>query len=344
MEMPTPEWLLVTTFRGDIERVVTTSRAPNEIIVSGTNDSAYGQQLHRALGKPRKPLVDLARRTVRRAVGESRAVVSEALAVRGKHYRSIGSPVLSGRGDVFAVWLWTGPEGEIPASHPVSGGWSWNLASSPPLATYGPGVRELYGLDELVEGVEYEFNKITGPMAMDDIDIDRVAQMVLKPHDGQTIGLRPTVARDGQDRAFRAITEVVVAEDLKEWRGVTWDVTAAAPPVDSPVRAAARAVAAEGVWVVTAYWWPINVVDIMGTRPEEIVIDPVKHRAVPDPPRKGVAARMVHELLDGAATTSGRISLLTTNGEYCPYDIEASRLTGATQPAATVSIRRVSLS
>ena len=94
--------------------------------------------------------------------------------------------------------------------------------------------------------------------------------------------------------------------------------------------------------MVTAYWWPINVVDIMGTRPKEMVVDPVKHIAIPDAPSKGVAARMVRELLDGAATTSGRISLLTTSGDYCPYDIEASRLTGATQPAATVSICRAS--
>lgn len=341
MDMPTPEWLLVTTFRGDIERVITTSRAPNEIIVTGNGEPVYGQQLHRALGKPRKPLVDLARRTVRRAIGEQRPVVSEAIPVRGQRYLSIGSPVLSGSGEVFAVWLWTGHEGEVPTSPPMSAGWSWNIASSPPVAMYGPGVGDLYGLD-LVDGVEYEFDTITGLMSMDDIDIDRVAHMILGPRDGEQIELRPTVQRDDERYAFRAITEVVVSEDRKEWRGVTWDVTASAPPVDSPAAAAARAVAADGVWVVTAYWWPIAVVGIVGKRPPEIVIDPDKHRAVPHESSKGVAAGMVRDILAGAETTSGCISLLTTSGEFRCYDVHASRLSGATKLAATVSIRAAS--
>ncbi|ADK68976.1 MULTISPECIES: hypothetical protein [unclassified Gordonia (in: high G+C Gram-positive bacteria)] len=341
MDMPTPEWLLVTTFRGEIDRVMTTSRAPDEIIVTGNGESVYGQQLHRALGKPRKPLVDLARRTVRRAIAEQRPVVSEAIPVRGQRYLSIGSPVLSGRGEVFAVWLWTGHEGEVPTSPPMSAGWSWNIASSPPVAMYGPGVGDLYGLD-LVDGVEYEFETITGLMAMDDIDIDRVAHMILSPRDGEQIELRPTVLREDERYAFRAMTQVVVNEDRKEWRGVTWDVTASAPPVDSPAAAAARAVAADGVWVVTAYWWPIAVVGIMGKRPPEILIDPDTHKAVPHESSKGVAAGMVRDILSGAETTSGRLSLLTTSGTFRCYDVNASRLSGATKLAATVSIRPTS--
>ncbi len=336
------EWLLITTFRGAIGTVATKTSDPIRIAAVDHGSGSYGQQLHRAMGSPRQPLLDEAQRTIRRAVAKGTLVVGSPVLVRDVKFRSVADPVVNGQGQVSGVWLWTGPADEARPPHPVAGGWSWNLSRRPIVATYGPGVCVIYDRPDLVPGREYDVNEITGSMDMDIAAL--VAPKIASPVDGTRIALHPRIDSDSAPRSLRAVTEVVhtgEADSEWEWRGLTWDVTEADPLGESPMRAAAQLAAGlDNAWTATAYWRPaLQLLEVAGTRPLEIYINPRTHKAVLDPVSLSAVRRLRADLERSAAATA-TLSFRTTSGDFAAYQVTAARLRGSTVPAATITLRR----
>ena len=344
------EWLLVTTFRGVVGKVVAKSRAPEAVL----EDS---QDLLRALKKVRtlgvvtdmSLLAKEAERVIRAAIAHRSPKVGEQpVAFRDHFFRPIATPAVSGADTVFAVWLWVGLDGIIPPEPPVTAAWAWDIKARPALATYGPGVGPLYRRDDLRPGKQYDINEIAAIVAPT-VDVSAIAPLLLEPVDGTTFALAPEPDR-GQDgavslAAMRAITEVVYDPDLErwEWRGVTWDVTHVDPPSITPQRVLAQMLAGPDVWTATAYWSPIQLVSMTGSRqrPAELRLDPSTHKADLRPDSRAEVRRMLEEL-DVAESATARIWLGVHDGGYAPYDVAAVRLRDSTVPAAAVSLRRAS--
>ena len=341
------EWLLVTTFRGMVGKVVAKSRAPETVLEDG-------QELYRALKSSRAlgHVMDMslltkdAERVIRAAIARRRPIVGEPVAFRDHFFRPIANPVLSGADTVFAVWLWIGRDGTIPAEPPVTAAWAWDIKARPALATYGPGVGPLYRRDDLQPGKQYDINEIAAINAPT-VDVSAIAPRLLDPVDGTTFALAPEPDR-GQDgatslAAMRAITEVVYDPDLErwEWRGVTWDVTHVDPPSNTPQRVLAQMLAGPDVWTATAYWWPIQLVSMTGSRqrPAELHLDPETHKADLRADSRAEVRRMIEEL-DHAESATARIWLCVTDGGYAAYDVAAVRLRDSMVAAAVVSLRR----
>ena len=336
------EWLLVTTFRGAIGTVATKTSDPMRIAAADLASGSYGQQLHRAMGSPRQPLLEEAQRAIRRAITKGKLVVGSPVLIRDVRFRSVADPVMNGQGGVSGVWLWTGPADEARPPHPVAGGWSWNLSKRPILATYGPGICSIYDRPDLTPGREYDVNEITGSMDMDIAAI--VAPKIASPVDGTRIALHPRVDSDIAPRSLRAVTEVVHTGDAGsewEWRGLTWDVTEADPLAESPMRAAAQLAAGlDDAWTATAYWRPaLQLLEVAGTRPREIYINPHTHKAVLDPVSLSAVRRLRADLEHSAAATA-MLSFKTTSGDFATYQVTAAKLRGSTVPAATITLRR----
>ena len=341
------EWLLVTTFRGRVGKVVAKSRAPEVVIEDG-------QDLFRALKKSHvlgavtdmSLLTEDAKRVIRAAIARRRPVVGEQpVAFRDHFFRPIASPVVSGAGTVFAVWLWIGRDGTIPTEPPTTAAWAWDIKARPALATYGPGVGPLYHRDDLQPGKQYDINEIASIVAPT-VDVAAIVPRLLEPVNGTTFSLAPGPDR-GQDgttslAAMRAVTEVVYDQELErwEWRGVTWDVTPHVdPPARSPQQIIAQLLAVPDVWVATALWWPIQLVAWSRQRPAELRLDPVTYKADLRADSRAEVRRMLEEL-DHAESATAQVWLGVGSDGYAAYDVVAVRPRESTVPAATVSLRR----
>ncbi|MDV6309981.1 hypothetical protein [Gordonia amicalis] len=325
-----------------IGTVATKTSDPMRIAAVDRASGSYGQQLHRALGSPRQPLLDGAQRAVRRAIAIGEVVESSPVLVRDVKFHSVADPVLNGQGGVSGVWLWTGPADEPRPTHPVAGGWSWNLSTRPILATYGPGIGAIYDRPDLLPGLEYDVNEITGCMDMDIAAL--VAPKIASPVDGTRIALRPRIDSDSAPRPLRAVTEVVRTGDAGrewEWRGLTWDVTETDPLTESPMRAAAHLAAGlDNAWTAIAYWRPaLQLLDVAGARPQEIFIDPQTHKAVLAPVSVS-AVRRLRADLERSAVATATLSFRTTSGGFASYQVTAANLRGSPVPAATITLRR----
>lgn len=343
----TGEWLLITTFRVDAGVVITKGSNPQNIITVDESQGQYGQLIHRALGGPLRAAFGAVHSCIRRAVATRKTQTSSAIPIRGVDYRVEADPVLSGDQHPFAVWVNVHPADAPPPPPPLSGAWSWdNFLARPVMARYGPRIGELYGRPDLEAGRRYDVNTIVrGNSVGSGMDLALVANFLLSPTDHAQLPVTVTTDRGTAKLAsLRAFTELVFHEDRPddpwEWRGVTWDVTAQAPPIESAVHAAARASVGDTVWAATAFWWPLQLIDIAGERPAEIYIDPHTQRAVPHPASRGFVRRLIQDL-DTAPATSTTVWLRTVDGDYAPYEVEVYALRGSAESSASVIVRQV---
>jgi hypothetical protein len=341
------DWLLIATFRGSIAGVV--AKGDNPSIPPG----ADGFQQLKRLDLPLAAISKLIKPSVEASVALGEPVRRELL-LRGEGRHAYAEPVLSGTGNVHAVWVWVGVEKEPTYPHVRTGAWEWDLDEL--TVIYGPGIPDIYGREWTV-GIPYPLHNTVDTLS--EADMAAGAALVASRADGTRYPMTVRIDRPSDNShggsdpmSLRAATEVVKTETGCFWRGVTWDVTAFDPPGENPLHAANKLLAQEiPGWIAIVYWkidwahaepgrFPILVVRWQGKKViDGIYVDPNTGRARVHPDDRGLPHRLAEELEHRLELTA-TLRLWGDDDRWHTLDLALQRVKGTNPPAATVRIIR----
>ena len=347
----TGEWLLVATFAGDARTYPLIAYGNDPSIPPNETGFQQLKRLKYSSEVVRKLIEIPTSQTIR-----TKATTTSSKVVRGKQLSSFTDPVISGTGNVHAVWVWIGPSGSpISYDHPMTGGWEWNLTDTKAIhVTYGPNIPEIYGRDWTV-GQPYPLHTTADTIWTS--GMTAVAQLLESGKEGDRHTLKGIAGRPVKSPrnnevsliSIQAATEIAQTPGGRVWRGVTWETTNFEVPQLDPQQALVARLAMEARgWTAIVYWvpswstepgkFPIQVARWEGRKViPGLWTDPITGRARVHPDDRGLPHKWAISLerSDHLAT---ELRLWGLDGLWHRFDLRIERISGTRPPAATVRV------